>query len=113
MRLPNGRAALADIEKLRGYCLNFAHPEGRHKARRFRAILAMTEADAEELRAALLDAAVACDASTAGGDEYGQRFVIDFEPRHVGRSALVRSAWIVRTGENFPRLTSCYVLRGH
>jgi hypothetical protein len=38
----------------------------------------MTEADAEELRAALLDAAVACDASTAGADEYGRRFVIDF-----------------------------------
>ncbi len=112
MRLPNGAAAVADIEKLRSYCLNVAHPEGRHKARMFRAILGMTEAHADLLRAALLDAAAACDASTAGADQYGQRFVIEFQLGHVGRSALVRSAWIVRTGENFPRLTSCYVLRG-
>ena len=97
---------------MRGYCLNVAHPEGRHKAKRFRAILAMTEADAEELRAALRDAAVACDASTAGADEYGRRFVIHSEIGHMGLSALVRPAWILRTGEDFLRLTSCNVLRG-
>jgi len=28
------------------------------------------------------------------------------------REALVRSAWIIKTGEDFPRLVSCYVLRG-
>jgi hypothetical protein len=33
VRLPNGENAVADIEKLRGYCLSAAHPEGRHKAR--------------------------------------------------------------------------------
>jgi hypothetical protein len=38
--------------------------------------------------------------------------VIDFLLEHTGRRALVRSAWIVLVNENFPRLTSCYILRG-
>ena len=41
---------------------------------------------------------------------WGVRYVIDFPMMRVGRRATVRSAWIVRTGEAFPRLTSCYVL---
>jgi len=27
-----------------------------------------------------------------------------------GERAVVRSSWIIRNGEDFPRLTSCYVL---
>ncbi len=57
MKLPNGTNAVVDIVKLRDYCLNSGHPEGRHKARVFRATLGMKREDAEELRAALLAAA--------------------------------------------------------
>lgn len=28
------------------------------------------------------------------------------------REAIVRSAWIIKTSEDFPRLVSCYVVRG-
>ncbi|WP_408629753.1 DUF6883 domain-containing protein [Acidithiobacillus ferriphilus] len=28
---------------------------------------------------------------------------------HQGKSAVVRTGWIIRTGEDVPRLTSCYV----
>ncbi|MHB1735290.1 MAG: DUF6883 domain-containing protein [Acidithiobacillus sp.] len=30
--------------------------------------------------------------------------------QHSGRSAMVRSVWIVRQQEDFPRLVSCYSL---
>ncbi|WP_367268233.1 DUF6883 domain-containing protein [uncultured Thiohalocapsa sp.] len=38
-RLPNADQAAVDLDKLRGYCLNPAHPRGRHKARVFAAAL--------------------------------------------------------------------------
>ena len=110
VKLPNGINAVVDTVKLRDYCLNPGHPEGRHKARVFRAKLGMEREDAAELQAALLAAARDQDADTSEADQYGERYVLDFSLRHVGHEERVRSAWIIRKGENFPRLTGCYVL---
>lgn len=57
MKLPNGARAVADIEKLRDYCLSAQHPEGRHKARVFLSALGMSASDANSLREILLAAA--------------------------------------------------------
>jgi hypothetical protein len=65
----------------------------------------MEREDVEELRAALLAAARDQDADATEADEYGERYVLDFSLRHEGREARVRSAWIIRKGENFLRLT--------
>lgn len=64
------------------------------------------------LRQRLLAAARDRDAVVAEVDEFGRRYVIDFLLDHAGRRALVRSAWIVLAKEDFPRLTSCYIVRG-
>ena len=72
----------------------------------------MEQEDEEELRGALLAAARDQDAGASEADEYGERYVLDFSLRHAGRQAQVRSAWIIRKGENFLRLTSCYILQG-
>jgi len=66
MKLPNGDRAVVDIEKLRGYCLNPRHPRGRNKARVF-ASAGIAEADAEELRMALLRAQKKAMHSSAAG----------------------------------------------
>jgi len=58
----------------------------------------------------LLRRAVTGAALTAGADEFGTRYVIDFEYDRGGRRARVRSCWIVKRGEECPRLTSCFVL---
>jgi hypothetical protein len=42
--------------------------------------------------------------------DYGQRYLIEFELSHGRKTARVRSIWIIRTGENFPRLVTCYVV---
>ena len=42
--------------------------------------------------------------------EYGQLYVLDFPVQGPRGEAMVRSGWIIRQGEDFPRLTSCYVL---
>lgn len=113
MKLPNGASAVVDMEKLRDYCLSSQHPEGRHKARVFLSALGMVSADADRLREILLSAAaVDNDVSMTGADQYGCRYSFDVAVSWGSREALVRSAWIIRTGEDFPRLVSCYVLRG-
>jgi hypothetical protein len=43
-------------------------------------------------------------------DEYGQRYMLDFEMSTEMGSAVVRSGWMVLSGEDFPRFTSCWVL---
>jgi hypothetical protein len=109
MTLPNGERAIVDERKLRAYCLNPQHPRGRNKARVF-ASVEIRQADAEELRTALLRAASNAEAQLGVANPYGQRYIVDFDLAGPGRTVRIRSSWIVRIGEDLPRLTSCYVL---
>ena len=111
MKLHNAERAFVDIEKLIGYCLNFAHERGKHKARLFSAVLGITSNKAEELRTKLIKAARNCDAKPGREDQYGKRYVIDFKMTTAQGQAKVRSTWIIRRHEDFARLTSCYILK--
>jgi hypothetical protein len=55
MLIPNAEQAGVDIRKLRDYCLNPDHNDGKHKARLFSSTLGMVAGDAEELRQILLE----------------------------------------------------------
>lgn len=113
MKIPNGEHAVVDIEKLRDYCLSSEHPEGRHKARVFLAVLGINSTHAEKFRSVLVSAATVNDlVSMTFSDMYGCRYSFDFYVTWSSRTALVRTAWIIKANENFPRLVSCYVLRG-
>ncbi len=109
-KLPNPENALVEMRKLRDYCLSPKHPRGGHKAGVFASALGLTAEDSEELRDALFSAAVSDEAVLAEEDEYGQRYMLGFEMNTEAGSATVRSGWIVRSGEDFPRFTSCWVL---
>jgi hypothetical protein len=109
MKLPNGERAIVDIQKLEGYCLNALHPRGSNKARVF-ASAGIRWEDAQELRAALVAAAGSGDARPGIASIHGQRYIVDFNFVRQGRDINIRSTWIVRIGEDLPRLTSCYVL---
>jgi hypothetical protein len=109
-KLPNPENAVVETRKLRDYCLSPEHPRGRHKARVFASALGLTVDDSQELRRALLAAALSEEALVAEEDEYGQRYMLDFEMSTEMGSAVVRSGWMVRSGEDFPRFTSCWVL---
>ena len=103
---------LVDVAKLRDYCLNDAHPRGRHKARVFKSRLGLTAEDSETLRKAVLTAATDAPSrfQESRSDAYGQRYVLDFPLTNAVGSAVVRTTWIVRTHEDVLILTSCYVL---
>ena len=110
--VPHPENAIVDGRKLRDYCLSPEHPRGRHKARVLASALGLTASDAEELRRALLSVALGGVAVAGEADEYGQRYLIDFEMTIEAGRATVRSGWIVRSGEDYARFTSCWVLRG-
>jgi hypothetical protein len=110
MTVPNAHLAVVDDAKLVEYCLNSLHPRGRHKARVFRSRLGIGPNDFLILRDALLAAIRTSAASMGEMDPFGQRYVVDFELGGPAGRAIVRSAWIIRTGEDFPRLSTCYVL---
>jgi len=109
MKLVNGEHAIVDIRKLLEYCLNLQHPRGRHKARVF-ASVGIRKADAKKLRGALLSAASENEAQPGVANLYGQRYIVDLALVQEERVVKIRSTWIVRAGEDLPRLTSCYVL---
>ncbi len=109
MRLPNDERAVVKLEKLTEYSLNPAHDKGGHKARVFAAALGLTIQDAEWLRAELLRIAREGDATLTKTSMFGAHYVIDALITHGEQSAVVRTAWIVDAGSDFPRLTSCYV----
>lgn len=110
MPLPNAEKVVVDIAKIRDYCLSQTHIRGRHKARVFAAATGLTADDAEVLRSALLSAARQAEAQAESKDAYGHRYVMDFTLRGPTGTARIRSFWIIRTGEDFPRFTTCYVL---
>lgn len=70
MQLPNADQAVLDIDKLRDYCLNPNHEEGKHKARQFRAKLGIELQDAERLREVILDAILKAGAREQKADAF-------------------------------------------
>jgi hypothetical protein len=110
MRLPNGERAVIDERKLTGYSLDSEHDDGRHKAHLFETLLGMNVGNADLLFGALERAALTGEAVAGKLDKYGQRYVIDFAFTGPGGTATIRSAWIVRHGEDFARLVTCFIL---
>jgi hypothetical protein len=110
VKLPYGE--LADraqiLQKLETYALDTTHSSGKHKARLFSAKLGITLENKSILVDALLNAAIASDAIPTVPDHYGDRYVIDFELRTEIGQSMIRSAWMIRQGEAYPRLTSVY-----
>jgi hypothetical protein len=109
-RLPYGDRAVLDIRKIEDYCLSPAHPRGRHKARVFREALDVERSDAAWLRDVLLEAARDGEASQLATDAWGSHWRVDVTIGRHGKSAVVRTIWMVRTGENVPRFVTCWVL---
>lgn len=110
MKLPNGNRA--DLgAKIKDYSLNPLHREGRHKARVFASTLGITLGNQEVLRVAVRRAAAESDEAEPRGDNgFGEVFVLRFSLATDVGTATVLTAWIVRKDEDFPRLSTCYIV---
>lgn len=110
MKLPHGDYAAIDSRKVLQYSLDPDHDEGMHKAHLFESLLGINRQNADLLLDAIGEAAVNGDAVLGQADQYGQRYAIDFAVTGPAGQATIRTAWIVRHGEDFPRLVTCYIL---
>jgi len=93
------------------HVLNPRHWEGRHKARGFESGLGITLANREVLRQTLLSAAENSDeAEPLGNNGHGEVYVLRIPLETQRGRATVLTVWIIRDGEAFPRLVTCYIL---
>lgn len=110
MKLPNAEDAFVDLVKLTDYCLSPDHPRGKHKARVFQRVCGFTVENAHLLQQQLLEAAEHGEAVEAASDIYGRRFVIEYSVHGPAGAGRVRTAWIIRHAEGFPRFVSAYLI---
>jgi hypothetical protein len=104
--LPNPDRAFVDRRKVRDYLLSFDHGVGRYKAAFFLR-LGYSRSRWTELRADLLEMARSVEAQLAEPTRYGQKYVtVGALGGSTGRTAKVTAVWIVRCGEDFPRLVT-------
>ena len=108
--LPNAHLAIVPIEKLRDYSLNPESVEGRHKARVFLAALGLRREDAAWLQSAILVEVVNAPCQSGPLSPHGSKYVVDMELTHGGKTAKVRTAWLIRAGQEAPRLVTAFVL---
>jgi hypothetical protein len=110
VKLPNGH--LADLgNKIEEYSLNLNHEQGKNKAILFASKLGITLENAEPLKQALKQAAINEDVIIQKTNEYGTHYNMKFWLQTEVGESLILAAWIIRTGENFPRLTNCYPIK--
>ncbi len=43
-------------------------------------------------------------------DEYGERYILDFQHERMEQETTIRTTWIVKSGEDFPGLKSCFIV---
>ena len=99
-----------DIRKLRDYCLNPHHPVGKHKARVFSSQLGISRNDAQLLKTRIMERMKDVEIEWANEDKFGKRFSADLTINMKDRSALVRTLWIMKSGNEVPELVSCYII---
>jgi len=108
MNLPNGDRAIIPITKLTGYCLNFNHSKGKHKARVFKAVLNLTTDNADQLYALIQQAAIEGEVIQQDQTPQGQIFKVDWEIPNTDRRQL-RTTWEIATTSDRPRLITAFI----
>jgi len=108
MKLPNANGAVVAQAKIRDYLLNPAHPDNGGKAAFFIS-LGFDREGAAVLADSFKELARHADVSAKLDSPHGQKYVLDgCLGSPSGRSATIRTIWIVDRGEDIPRLVTAY-----
>ena len=109
--LPQYESAIIPREKLEAYSLNPNHPKGKEKARAFENALGYNLNNVDALIKNILDNLSQFEAIEKPDLGYGKRFQVDmhlFGPN--GKSANVRTAWLLDAITEQMRLISVYII---
>lgn len=110
--LPNNKKAVISNEKFTKYALNKEHTTGRDKAVAFEKALGYNVDNANELIANIHKNIAFCPAKKRPATEYGQPFDVTMNLTGPnGKTARVKTGWIIDKGAEHPRLTSAYVTK--
>jgi hypothetical protein len=103
VKLLNGEKAIIPPAKIEGYCLSFESERGKHKARVFKSVLGIEIENAQILYDALQFAATQNDAQFEETNEFGDKYIIDFELETQIGIGIIRSSWIISHNADIPR----------
>lgn len=108
MKLPAMDRALVEPEKVRDYLLSSEHAVGRFKAVFFTK-LGYSRQQWQRLQGDILEIARVGQAADGQPSHFGRKFEVGGILRGPsGREANVVTVWIVRHGEEFPRLITVF-----
>jgi hypothetical protein len=111
MKLPHLEKAMVPQAKVTDYLLSDTHLDGRHKEAFFTAY-GFAKESWDTLAETLLQHAAEHEVAKAEDSPFGTRYVVEGIIRTPdGRTALLRSVWFIRHGEEEPRLATAYPLR--
>ena len=108
LKLPNAKVAIVDRRKVVDYLLNREHPDNGGKADFFIG-MGFNLGDWEVFAAALRLLALNASVTRTMESSHGTKYIVDGPiGSPVVNERLVRSVWIVDTGETVPRLVTAY-----
>lgn len=106
MTLPNADRAVIDETKIRDYLLSDTHPVGRFKASFFSA-LGYSSDSWEQLSKDFLTLVRTAPAAPGKRSVFGRTFQVDgMLTGPSGRSAQLRTVWIIHASEEVPRFVT-------
>lgn len=108
MKLPNAQLAIVEEEKILDYLLNAAHPDNGGKAGFFLS-LGFSRNGWQTLATAFRKMAEHDSIAKSMASSHGRKYVLDGEMETPsGKTAQVRTVWIIDAGFNAPRLVTAY-----
>ena len=108
MQLPNADAAVVSRDKIVGYLLNSQHPDSAGKAAFFSAMGFHVDSW-RQLADALIKLVTVAPVALRVDSPHGSKYIVDGAiDTPSGRSASVRTVWIVDHGNHAPRLVTAY-----
>ena len=108
--IPNAQNAVIPEAKIKSYSLNPDHPHGGHKARVFESALGFNKNNADLLIQQIKAQLPNVEAVSGEITPYGKLFTVDMPITGPnGKTAIVRTGWIIKNGTDIPNLTTAYV----
>jgi hypothetical protein len=108
VKLPNAHLTLVEEAKVLDYLLNAAHPDNGGKAAFFLG-LGFSRTRWQDLANALKNVAGTAEISKNMETPHGVKYILEGQIKSTsGKTAMVRTIWVVDRGEVAPRLVTAY-----